>query len=615
MGAEEKRSDPPSSERPKTLGRLPVASEAPEFVPARMINEALYCERLMYLEWAQREFVDNVYTVDGRVVHRRVDRGGGKLAKPENVADEGVEVRSLWLSSEKLGITAKIDFVESEGNVVIPVEHKRGSPPRGKIGAYLPERAQLCAQVLLLREHGYDCPRGEIYYAAARRRVPIEIDSVLIDHTLEAARRAREIAGAGAIPEPLKDNPKCVGCSLSSVCLPDEVNLLRSLAGMPIVDEPFEPQQLGLELGDPFGEPDDPDPWDLRGDGAAEPSLRRLVPARDERVPLYVQAPGARIGLDGDRLLVSSAKAAPAPARLPQTSHVAIYGGAQITTQALTALFDRNIPVFFFSSGGWYRGRALAHSSKNIELRIQQHRAADDPEVAVVLARTFVVAKIRNQRTMLRRNASKLGPTVLGELESLAKKAQLAEVVPSLLGYEGTAARVYFGSFGRMVKGDEEVLQTFDVNGRNRRPPRDPINALLSFSYALLVKDCAMALSVAGLDPMLGFLHQPRYGRPALALDLMEEMRPLIADSVVLTAINNGEIRPSDFAITVAGCGLRPAGRKRLIATYERRMDQLVSHPVFGYRISYRRLLEVQARLLGRTLTGEIASYPAFRTR
>lgn len=594
----------------------PVSSPAPDFVPARMINEVLYCERLMYLEWAQGEFVDNVYTVDGRVIHRRVDQKGSALPDPDADDASPFEAKSVWLSSEKLGITAKIDYVEGDGGSVTPVEYKRGRAPNLKQGAYLPERAQLCAQVLLLRAHGYPCEHGEIYFSASRTRVRIEIDPPLIDKTFWAVARARELAAAGVIPAPLRDSPKCVGCSLSSVCLPDEVQLLRGLDGLPFDDSGCDgsEEQLGFDFPDREG-PLEADPWGLAGE--PEPSrapLRRLVPPKDERIPLYVRAQGARISLDGDRLRVSAAMHS-GDARLPQTSHVVLYGNAQITSQALAALFDRDIPVFFFSMGGWFRGRTLGHGSKNIELRIQQHRAADDPVTSVRLARTFVAAKIRNQRTILRRNATHLGPTLLGELESLAKKGEHAVSVPELLGYEGTAARGYFGAFSKMLKGSAKEVGVFDMNGRNRRPPRDPINALLSFSYALLVKDCALALSSAGLDPLLGYLHRPRYGRPALALDLMEELRPLVADSTVLTALNNGEVRASDFGVTVAGAAMKAPGRKRFIATYERRMDQLVTHPLFGYRITYRRLLHVQARLLGRALTGEIPDYPAFRTR
>lgn len=204
---------------------------------------------------------------------------------------------------------------------------------------------------------------------------------------------------------------------------------------------------------------------------------------------------------------------------------------------------------------------------------------------------------------------------VAGQLEQLARKAEQAEALEALLGLEGSAARAYFGAFSGMLKGDAGVHEHFDMNGRNRRPPRDPINALLSFAYALLAKDFAVVLGMVGLDAMLGFYHQPRFGRPALALDLMEEFRPLIADSVVLGAINNGVFTGDDFVRGAGSVALKPAARKRFLLAYERRMDQLVTHPVFGYRISYRRVLEVQARLLGRVLLGELAVYPEFRTR
>ena len=155
----------------------------------------------------------------------------------------------------------------------------------------------------------------------------------------------------------------------------------------------------------------------------------------------------------------------------------------------------------------------------------------------------------------------------------------------------------------------------FDLAGRNRRPPRDPINALLSFAYALLGKELVVTLGAVGLDPLLGFYHQPRFGRAALALDLMEEFRPLVADSVVISALNNGEINDNHFVRSPFGCALNKHGRRRLIQAYERRMDHQITHPVFNYRISYRRILEVQTRLLSRLLLGEIDDYPMFRTR
>jgi CRISPR-associated protein Cas1 len=603
-----------------------------------MINEVLYCERLLYLEWAQGEFVDNAFTVEGRAAHRRADQPGGTLPAPptrstqpaadtvtaEAVADASddapekpYQARTLWLSSERLGITAKIDVVEgdADGNVV-PIEYKRGKAPDLPEGAYLPERAQLCAQVLLLRDHGYTCDHGDIYFAGSRKRVTIAIDDALMAQTLAAVVRARQLTEATETPPPLVDSPKCNGCSLVGICLPDEINLLRGLEhghldeAVVADDDAVDPAAMPAE------EEAGADPWDLVGnDTATVRPLRRLHPASDDKLPLYVQDQGARIGLDGDCLVVRGRQSPTVTVRLPNTSHVALYGNIQVTAQAMRALLERNIPVSFLSFGGWYYGRATGVESKNVELRIAQHRAAADPAFCLRIARGLVASKIRNSRTMLRRNHAAPPLHVLSELEQLAKKAERAEALDAMLGLEGTAARSYFGAFTGMLKGEAGLSGVFDLEGRNRRPPRDPVNALLSFVYSLLTKDFALASSAVGLDPLLGFYHQPRFGRAALALDLMEEFRPLVADSVVIGAINGGTFGPEDFLSHSSGVTLRPAARRRLLLAYERRMEQLIAHPVFGYRISYRRVLEVQARLLARCLLGEIKEYPSFRTR
>lgn len=156
---------------------------------------------------------------------------------------------------------------------------------------------------------------------------------------------------------------------------------------------------------------------------------------------------------------------------------------------------------------------------------------------------------------------------------------------------------------------------SFDFQTRNRRPPTDPVNALLSFSYAMLTRAWTVVLSAVGFDPYRGFYHQPRYGRPSLALDLMEPFRPLIADSTVIQVVNNGEVQPGPFERAGGGVALKADGRKALIAAFERRLSHEVTHPLFGYLLSYRRLMEIQARLLGRHLQGELPDYPNFTTR
>lgn len=616
--------------RAKPLARnLPLAGSPPDLVPARMINEVLYCERLMHLEWSQGEFADNAFTVEGRAVHRRADEPRGDLpptkiasndsseegdpAGIETVVEERpYEARSLWLSSERLGITAKIDVVQGDAaGRVVPIEYKRGVVPDVPEGAYLPERAQVCAQALLLRDHGYSCTEGAIYFAASRRRVAIVIDDALVEFAMNAVRRAREIAASAEPPAPLQDSPKCWGCSLSGICLPDETNLLLRMDPA-FVESEAEPESQDPILADLTG-PLEQDPWDLVGPQPDPPqTLRRLHPARDDKVPLYVQENGARISLSGNELVIQSRDAPSVSARLTNTSQVVLWGNTQITTPAIRALLERGIPISFFSYGGWYYGRATGFETKNVALRVAQHRAAADPSFCVKFARGLVASKIRNCRTLLRRNHQSPDPVVLGELEQLARKAEECPALESLLGIEGTAARYYFGAFTGMLK---RPAGTFDFRRRNRRPPRDPINALLSFTYSLLSKDFAITVASVGLDPLLGFFHQPRFGRPALALDLMEEYRPIVADSVVIGVLNNETVTESDFVIRSSGVALKPAARRKLILAYERRMDQLVTHPVFGYRVSYRRVLEVQARLLGRLLVGEVDSYPAFRTR
>lgn len=606
-------------DRPKILRRS-LPSDPPATVPARMVNEVLYCERLMYLEWAQGEFADNYYTVDGRSVHRRADKPGKGPPPPPESAQEDDDVepagepppwtaRSVWLTSEKLGLTGKIDVVEGDGaGNVVPVEYKRGSSPDVPDGAWLPERAQLCAQGLLLREHGYDCDEGWIWFAKDRRRVRVVFHEGLVGQTLGAVARARELVAKGTLPAPLDNSPKCGGCSLSGICLPDEVELLQRIEAK--IPAGFEGVREHDDLVDPLEE----DPWGLAADALVdEPAAaRRLQPARDDRMPLYLQAQSGRLGLKGQLLTVWMKDRKYVEARLTNTSQVCVFGNIQISTQAMRELLSRGIPLSFFTTGGWFLGRASGLESKNVELRVAQHRAAADPRLCLRLARAVVASKILNCRTLLRRNHAEPDEVTLGELRRLARSAREAVSLASLLGIEGTAARLYFSAFSGMLK---SATQAFDWQGRNRRPPKDPVNAMLSLAYSLLAKDYTITMYAVGLDPLLGFFHQPRFGRPALALDLMEELRPIVADSTVISAVNNGVIGPDDFDVSHVGCAFKPKARRRFIQAYERRMDQLVAHPLFGYRISYRRLLEVQARLLGRLFLGEIRDYPEFRTR
>lgn len=567
-----------------------ATSVVPDLVPARMLNEFAYCPRLAYLEWVQGEFADSVDTVEGRFQHRRVDRPSGSLPAhpsdgPEAADDEDgdpraserIHARSVMLSDEALGAIARIDLVEGQGSRVTPVDYKHGRAPAVPGGAWEPERVQLCVQGLLLRASGFSCTEGLLYFVESKERVRIPFDDALVNRTMALLEDLRSMAAAGQIPPPLVDSPKCPRCSLVGICLPDEVNLLSA-----------------------------PDRSPPRGE------VRRLLPARDDALPLYVQMQGAVVGKSGDVLEIKLKGQAVQTARLMEVSHLAIYGNVQVTTQALRELCARNIPVCYFTYGGWFQGITTGMAHKNVELRCQQYAAAMDPERSLLIARQIVFGKIRNCRTLLRRNHTAPSSAVLDELHRLAAAAHTARSMATLLGLEGAAGRCYFSEFQGMLKVSST---TFDFRGRNRRPPTDPVNAVLSFLYSMLIKQTQVTALAVGFDPYLGFYHQPKYGKPALALDLAEEFRPIVADSVCIGLLNNGEIGAEHVISRGGAVALTQLGRRKVIEGFERRLDTLVTHPLFGYAVSYRRVMEIQARLLSRHLLGEVRAYPVFRTR
>lgn len=550
-------------------------------IPVRMVNEHVYCPRLAYLMWVQGEFAHNEFTVEGKIRHRKVDKDGGTPLPEAPEDDESIHARSVTLSSERLGIIAKMDLVEGEGCHVVPVDYKRGKRPHVPGGAYDPERVQLCAQGLLLREHGYSSDEGVIYFCSSRERVQVSFDGDLEEKTRSAISELARSVSSGQIPAPLEDSPKCPRCSLVGICLPDEVRFLSRL--------PVEP--------------------------------RPIIPEKEVGLPVYLQSPRAYIRKDGDNLVIEVDKEKVAEARLGETSQVVIFGNSALTTPALHECMRREIPVTWHTYGGWFVGHTVGTGHRNVETRTSQYRASFDPAACLNLARRFVAGKIANCRTLLRRNwrggeeEENAPQDLLSALLSDIRQAVRAPSLDVLLGIEGAAAARYFGHFDRMLKKEGEGEFSFDFTTRNRRPPKDPVNAMLSFAYAMLTREWTITLSAVGLDPYRGFYHQPRFGRPALSLDMLEPFRPLVADSVVLMAINNGEVRLSDFIRAAGGCNLNESGRKRFIATFERRMSQDVTHPIFRYRISYRRLFEVQARLLARYLSGEIPAFPVFVTR
>jgi CRISP-associated protein Cas1 len=388
-----------------------------------------------------------------------------------------------------------------------------------------------------------------------------------------------------------------------TVCLPDETRLLSNL-----------PSQSA-------------DQSELRKLLSGPATPRRLIATRDDTRALYLTTPGLFVGRNGEVLQIKDKKELVQEVRILDLSHVALFGNIQISTGAIQTLCEADVPVTYFSLGGWFYGFTRGHSLKNVFTRVEQFRLARDPAVCLWLGRSFVSGKIRNQRTMLMRNHLEPPEPILAKLKNTANTALAAASLDELLGIEGAAASFYFQQFSGMIKVEDEFSAdrppaldpqlrfNFDFNGRKRRPPTDPVNALLSLAYSLLAKDCTIAALTVGLDPYIGFYHQPRFGRPALALDIMEEFRPLIAESVALTAINNRMITEKDFVRAGRAVNLTPTGRKQFFVAYEQRMNHLITHPIFDYKVTYRRAIELQFRILARYLTGEIEQYVPFMTR
>ena len=555
----------------------PATAETP-LVPVRMVNEYVYCPRLAFLEWVDSEWADSGDTEEGRRAHVRVDAGGGKLPAPTEIDDKPDFVaRSVTLASDALGIIAKMDLIEGEDGTVTPIDTKKGKRPHVAEGAYEPERVQVCAQALILEDAGYRVTDGAIWYAGSRERVRIALDERLRALTRMAISSLRLAAAAGRLPPPLVDSPKCTKCSLAGICLPDEVTFFRR----------------GL-------------------------APRPLNPSADTALPVYVQEPGARVTKSGE-VLVIECEEKKTEVSIGDISELVLHGPVSLTTPALGALLREEIPVTYASTGGWVLGHTVSTGHRNVAIRIAQSRAAFDERRSLAFARGLVAAKIRNCRVFLRRNFKAGDETerdsAIDAMSRLADHAVHASTESELLGFEGEAAARYFRLFDTMLGAAARDFPEFAFAKRTRRPPADPINAMLSFGYSLLTRTWLTVLSAVGFDPYLGFYHHPRFGRPALALDMMEPFRPILADSTVIQVINNGEVKPDGFLSAGPAVNLKPHARRAFIAAYERRLDQEVTHPVFGYRVSMRRMLEVQARLLARHLSGEIADFPHYLVR
>ncbi|MCZ7590845.1 MAG: CRISPR-associated endonuclease Cas1 [Kiritimatiellae bacterium] len=566
--------------------------------PARNVAEYAYCPRLFYYMQVEGTFLPSSDTEKGVAIHRRVDKPSAesiKTAASEADPERPAAVRSLALTSESLSLTATLDLAEISGQTAVPVEYRKGRPkrpytnptpsegdeaqqaPLASPEAWPTDRIQLGLQAVLLEEAGYTVNEAVIYYAAEKLRLRIPIDDGLKQEALRTLEDAKRCA-QGPRPLPLVNDPRCPKCSLQPICLPDEVN-----------------QQRALSPGD-------------------ELTPRKIWPPRDDGIHVVAQQDGARIGVRGMELRVTDKDGAVAKTvPLANLESLSLLGSVQISVQAIRTLADMNTPIAFLSPAGRLVAMIDPLDSVSAEVRRTQIHKLDRAEVCLQLARALVAAKILNQRTLLLRNHDALPDGVASDLAKEASHAGQADSLETLRGHEGQAAAIYFGQFAGMFKG--ALAAEFSAHGRKRRPPPDPINACLSLAYSMLAHECVAALRLARLEPSIGGFHVSKPGRPALALDLMEPFRPLIADSVAITCFNRGELTEGHFLRTASGCALTDAGRRSFFNALGRRMNTEVTHPVFDYRLSYRRMIVLHARMVAAWLTGDIPTLAFLTTR
>lgn len=537
------------------------------------LHALAYCERLFYLEEVEEIRLADERVFAGRELHQTLE------------LQEGEERRTYELSSEALGLTGKLDAVRHRDGGWVVYEHKRGRPcsPARKGDPYCAwpsDELQVSAYGMLLEEAiGQPVAEGRVRYHAAGATVRVPLDDPARRAVLDAVKRARVLRTVIDRPPVTWNERLCIKCSLAPVCLPEEERLVRETAWEPV----------------------------------------RLFPNRLENTVVHVLTPGARVTKSGETLSVESPDTGSRSYPISQVQSVVLHGYVQITTQALQLCATKDIPVHWLSGGGYYYA-GTAIGSSQVQRRIRQYEALRAPEFCLSLARRLVQAKVDGQLRYLLR-ATRGSPRsaevqdACARIRNALSSITRVESPEELLGCEGTAGRAYYAVYPNVLLSDT-VPETMHARGRNRRPPRDRYNALLSFGYALLYRQVMQALVSVGFEPAFGFYHTPRSAAHPLVMDVMELFRVIIWDIPLLGAVNRRHFDPqSDFAVSPVQIWLSAEGKKKAIALFERRLQELWKHPVIGYSLEYARAIELEARLLEKEWTGQPGLFARSRIR
>lgn len=530
--------------------------EHPEPLPISLVAHHVFCPRRAWLE-ATGERTDTHQVAVGLRAHAASD--DPKASRPD-------VRRAVDVGSVAYGVVGRCDAVRTEPDGRVTVIEYKSTPVRRRPEVTEPMVVQLTLQVEALREVGVDVVGAAVHFTDHQQTVPVLIgpyEQALARSHVEGTER---VLASKDAPPPPEDDPRCMRCSHAGLCLPDERRLL--------------------------------------------PVHRRVLVSDPDTQVLHLATPGARESIRSGRILVTKSGESLASVPVERVLAVVAHGNVDLSSGLIRELLWRDLPVVWCSSSGRVIGWATSAQSPNGGPRVRQHVASATGHLD--LARAFVRAKIGNQATLLRRHGDRAETVAV--LRKLQRRAGAATSVPELYGIEGDAAARYFDGFVSMLS-IQAVQSGLTLSTRTRRPARDPVNCALNFCYGMLVADLIRAIASCGLDPHAGFLHSSSRNKPALALDLAEEFRAPVADSVVITAFNNGELRVSDFSDVTGGTALRERGRSSLIAAYERRVTTTFTHPLFKYDVTWRRAMEIQARLVLGVLDGTQPSYRGIVTR
>lgn len=550
---------------------LPVTDSHTPDLRVESLHALAYCQRLYYFQEIERICVPHEAVFAGRQLHAALE-----------AQDDGESV-CLELSSPTLGLVGKVDCLRRRDGSYIPYEHKRGQPRRlddNSPAAWPSDRLQLVAYTVLLEEaFGQPITEGRIRYHAANVTVRVPVDEPARAELREAIVTARRLRESVERPPIASNERLCPRCSLAPVCLPEEVRQERQPEHDPV----------------------------------------RLFPPDHDGAALYVLSPGAHVGRSGDCLVVRPREEPESKHPIRQVDTVLLHGFVQMSSQALRLCVEHEVGVHWLTTTG-YHTASLVPTAGQVQRRIRQFRALTDEAICTRLARALALAKVESQHRYLLRGSRGDAETrqeILRPLQALqAVLPELARATDRdrLRGQEGSAAVHYFQGLRCLLA--HHVPEELRWQTRNRRPPLDRFNALLSYGYGLLHAAVMRAVLAAGLEPALGFFHTPRSAAYPLVLDLMELFRVPLWDMVVVGSLNRGQWDPAaDFAVSRAKVWLSEGGRKKAIQLFEARLQEAWKHPVLKYSLSYARTIELEARLLEKEWTGEPGLFARSRLR